>query len=59
MESTLRGSDIRPAAWVETVGHYDELFTHAVGSPSAMAEVAQRLAVRNLTDTVASRRIFG
>ena len=59
MESMLRGLDIRPDAWVETVGHYDDLFTHAVGPPSAMAEVAQRLDVRSLKGTVASRRIFG
>ena len=58
MEAMLERLDIRSEAWLETVERYDETFTHAVGSPAGMAEVAQRMQVRALKGVAASRRIF-
>jgi hypothetical protein len=58
MEAMLERLDIRSEAWLETVERYDETFTHAVGSPAGMAEVAQRMQVRALKGVAASRRVF-
>ena len=44
--------------WVDTVEGYDATFCRAVGPPSELAEVAQRLEVHHLKGTAASRRLF-
>ena len=58
LESMLDHLDVRPDAWGETIEHFDELFTHAVGSPASMAQVAQRMEIRCLKGMTASRRVF-
>ncbi len=45
-------------AWLDTLQNYQTAFCHAVGSPSALAEVAQRLGARCLKGATASRRLL-
>ena len=59
MESMLDRLDIRPEGYLATVAQFEDSFPHAVGSPSSMAAVAERLGVRHIKGMKAARRAFG
>jgi len=58
LETLLDHLEINEEAWLETVQDYETAFCHAVGSPSALAEVAKRMGARCLKGAAASRRLF-
>jgi hypothetical protein len=58
LEALLERLEIQAEAWWKTLEDYETTFCHAVGSPSTLAEVAQRLGVRCLKGAPACRRVF-
>lgn len=58
LEAILERMDVSHEAWLETVDNYETTFCHVVGSPSSMAEAAQRMDASCLKGAAASRRVF-
>ncbi len=55
----LDSLEVSAEAWLDTVEDYENAFGHVVGSPEAIAKVAERLEIRCMKGASASRRIFG
>jgi hypothetical protein len=51
--------DVNAEAWLDTVNDYEDSFCHVVGTTESIAKVAERLDIRCMKGTTASRRIFG
>jgi hypothetical protein len=58
LEAMLERLEIHADAWWETLENYEKTFCHAVGSPSSLAGVAQRMEAKHLKGTAACRRVF-
>jgi hypothetical protein len=58
LEAVLEGLDIRADAWQQSLEDYEQEFGHAVGPPSALAEVAARMEGHHIKGIAASRRLF-
>jgi hypothetical protein len=58
LEAVLEGLDIRADAWQQSLEDYEQEFCHAVGPPSALAEVAARMEGHHIKGMAASRRLF-
>ena len=58
LEAILDQMDVNHGAWLETVDNYETTFCHVVGSPSSIAEVAERMEASSLKGAAASRRVF-
>jgi hypothetical protein len=58
LEAVLDHLDVKSDAWLDTVEGYEDLFCHVIGPPAAMANAADRMGVRCLKGTPASKRVF-
>jgi hypothetical protein len=58
LEAVLDHLDVNHEAWLDTVEEYEKSFCHAVGPPSSLAKVAERMDASHLKGATAARRIF-
>jgi hypothetical protein len=58
IEALLDHLEVNEDAWLDTFKRYDAIFCHAVGSPTALEEVAERMGRTCLKGASACRRLF-
>ena len=58
VESLLDHLEVNEDAWLDTFQRYDSVFCHAVGTPAALEEVAERMGLSCLKGASACRRLF-